>query len=84
MKKLSLIIATIIICNYCSFPKFPTIFPPSLTTYTYDPLIGVTSITDPRGETIYYHYDNFNRLEYVKDAQGKILSENEYHYKNQQ
>jgi YD repeat-containing protein len=53
-------------------------------TYTYDPLIGVTSITDPRGETIYYYYDGFNRLEYVKDAQGNILSKNEYHYKNQE
>lgn len=52
-----------------------------ITTYTYDPLIGITSITNPRGETIYYHYDNFNRLEYVKDAQGKILKKNEYHYK---
>jgi YD repeat-containing protein len=55
-----------------------------VTTYTYDPLIGVTSITDPRGETIYYHYDTFNRLKYVKDANGNILSENQYHYKNQQ
>ena len=54
-----------------------------VTTYTYDPLIGVTSITDPRGETIYYHYDNFNRLEYVKDAQGNILSKNKYRYKGQ-
>ncbi len=62
----------------------PNLSKSQITTYTYDPLIGVTSITDPRGETIYYHYDNFNRLEYVKDAQGKILSENEYHYKNQQ
>lgn len=54
-----------------------------VTTYTYDPLIGVTSITDPRGETIYYEYDDFNRLEYVKDAQRNILSKNDYHYKNQ-
>jgi YD repeat-containing protein len=53
-----------------------------ITTYTYDPLIGVTSITDPRGETIYYHYDDFNRLESVKDAQGYLLSKNKYNYKN--
>ena len=53
-----------------------------VTTYTYDPLIGVTSVTDPRGETVYYHYDNFNRLEFVKDAQGNILSKNQYNYKN--
>ena len=54
-----------------------------VTTYTYDPLIGVTSITDPRGETIYYEYDEFNRLKQVKDADGNILSENEYHYKRE-
>jgi YD repeat-containing protein len=53
-----------------------------VTTFTYDPLIGVTSITDPRGETIYYNYDNFNRLKFVKDAEGNILSKNEYNYKN--
>lgn len=53
-----------------------------ITTFTYDPLIGVTSITDSRGQVIYYHYDDFNRLEHVKDAQGNILSKNEYNYKN--
>ena len=59
-------------------------FPESqVTTYTYDPLIGVTSITDPRGATIYYEYDDFNRLKHVKDKDGHILSENDYHYKPQ-
>jgi hypothetical protein len=52
-----------------------------VTTYTYDPLIGVTSITDPKDYTVYYEYDDFNRLKQVKDADGKILSENEYNYK---
>ncbi|WP_299550661.1 RHS repeat domain-containing protein [Seonamhaeicola sp.] len=55
-----------------------------VTTYTYDPLIGVTSITDPKGYTTYYKYDDFNRLESVKDANGNILSQNQYHYKGQQ
>lgn len=53
-----------------------------VTTYTYDPLIGVTSITDPKGYTTFYNYDAFGRLKNVKDADGNILSENEYHYKN--
>lgn len=52
-----------------------------VTTYTYDPLIGVTSITDPKGYTVYYEYDTFNRLTQVKDAEGKIMSKNEYNYK---
>lgn len=52
-----------------------------VTTYTYDPLIGVTSITDPQGYTIYYQYDNFNRLRQVIDADGHIVGKNEYNYK---
>ena len=54
-----------------------------ITTYTYKPLIGLTSETDPKGYTIYYEYDDFNRLEYIRDAEGKILSKHEYHYKGQ-
>jgi len=54
-----------------------------VATYTYDPLIGITSVTDPKGYTMYYEYDNFNRLKHVKDASGNILSKSEYHYKSQ-
>ncbi|WP_298547121.1 RHS repeat domain-containing protein [uncultured Aquimarina sp.] len=53
-----------------------------MSYYTYDPLIGVTSMTDPRGYTMYYEYDGFNRLSVVRDEDGNILSENQYHYKN--
>jgi len=53
-----------------------------ITTYTYEPLVGMSTITDPKGYTIYYNYDAYGRLIAVKDAQGNILSENEYHYKN--
>jgi YD repeat-containing protein len=57
-------------------------FPDStVTTYTHDPLVGVTSITDPKGYITYYEYDDFNRLKQAKDASGKILSANEYNYK---
>jgi len=51
-----------------------------VTTYTYDPLIGVTSITDPSGQTIYYHYDTNNRLQYIKNIDGKVLEEYAYNY----
>jgi hypothetical protein len=53
-----------------------------ITTYTHYPLIGVRSITDAKGDTQTYHYLN-NRLEFVKDKNGNILSENEYHFINQ-
>lgn len=51
----------------------------NMTYYTYNPLIGVTSISDSNGETQYYEYDSQNRLKYIKDANGNILKENIYH-----
>jgi len=53
-----------------------------VTTYTYDPLIGITSMTDPKGYTTYYKYDPYGRLKHVKDNEGYILSANNYNYKN--
>ncbi|WP_157811699.1 hypothetical protein [Tenacibaculum sp. SZ-18] len=53
-----------------------------VTTFTYDPLVGVTSITDPRGEVMYYEYDEFNRLKFVKNTEEEILKEHTYNYKN--
>jgi len=52
-----------------------------VTTYTHIPLVGVSTITDPKGDKITYTYDEFNRLQFVKDKDGNILTENEYHYK---
>lgn len=53
-----------------------------ITSFTYDPLIGVTSITDSSGLTVYYNYDNYNRLESIKDFEGSIISAYRYNYKN--
>ena len=52
-----------------------------VTTYTYENLVGVKSITSPQGITTTYHYDDLNRLLEVRDHQGNILSKNEYNYK---
>jgi YD repeat-containing protein len=54
-----------------------------VTTYTYKPLVGMTSATDPKGETMYYEYDSFQRLKTVKDSQGNIIKQYDYHYQNQ-
>ncbi|GAA4778311.1 hypothetical protein GCM10023231_01070 [Olivibacter ginsenosidimutans] len=61
------------------------IYPESaqITTYTYDPLVGMTSSTDASGRTTYYEYDGFGRLQQVKDTQGKPISSYDYHYQNQ-
>lgn len=61
---------------------FRKIFPNyQITTYSYNPLIGVTSITPPSGIREYYIYDTANRLQSVKDINGKILKEYQYNYK---
>jgi hypothetical protein len=54
-----------------------------ITTYEYDVGVGIKKVTDPRGRNMTYFYDDFNRLEYVKDHEGNILSENEYKYATQ-
>lgn len=51
-----------------------------VTTYTYDPLIGVTSTTDPRGYTSYTEYDALYRLMQIRDADNNII--NKYYYNN--
>jgi YD repeat-containing protein len=52
-----------------------------VTTYTYDYDAGITSITDPIGDTSYYEYDNLHRLKKVVDAQGNVISEHDYNFK---
>jgi len=61
-----------------------------ITTYTYDPLIGVTSITPPSGLREIYLYDSANRLKEIRqmetDSSGNItyktVKEFKYNYKN--
>ncbi len=53
-----------------------------VSTYTYDPLIGVTTITPPSGIREVYKYDNANRLIEIKDVNGKLLKEFKYNYKH--
>jgi len=54
-----------------------------VTTYTYKPLIGITSMTDPRNYTIYYEYDEYNRLKEVRNQDTDIITDYKYHYKGQ-
>jgi len=53
-----------------------------VTTYTYKPLVGIASMTDPRGVITYYDYDVFGRLKTVKDNSSKNVEGYDYHYKN--
>lgn len=51
-----------------------------MTTYTYSPLIGVTSSTDAKNQTTYYEYDGLGRLQNIKDQNGNIVKNYDYHY----
>jgi len=53
-----------------------------ITTYTYKPLVGMLTMTDPRGVITYYEYDAFGRLITVKDNNSKSVEGYDYHYKN--
>ncbi|MXN91462.1 hypothetical protein GR160_09495 [Flavobacterium sp. Sd200] len=58
-----------------------------VTTYGYKPLVGVTNVTDPKGYSLYYTYDSFGRLQFVKekdpDDNFRTLSETKYHYREE-
>ncbi len=60
--------------------KLRTISGAFATTYTFAPLKGVTSQTDPAGKTTYYDYDLFNRLMLVRDQDNNIIKKFCYNY----
>ena len=51
-----------------------------VTSYTYKPLIGVNSVTDPDNRTNYYEFDDFGRLSLVRDQAYNILKKYCYNY----
>ena len=53
-----------------------------MTTYTYDPLVGITSKTDANNITTYYGYDGLNRLRLIKDQHRDIRQRYQYVYKS--
>jgi len=54
-----------------------------METYTHDPGVGVTSITDINNQTTYYEYDEFGHLVKVNDPNGDLIQEVEYNFTNQ-
>ncbi|SFN28249.1 YD repeat-containing protein [Chryseobacterium oleae] len=61
--------------------KDPVLKNYSVTTSTYDPLIGITNSISANGIKTTYLYDSANRLIKITDASGKTLSEYQYNYK---
>ncbi|HEU5291283.1 MAG TPA: hypothetical protein VFU05_11600 [Cyclobacteriaceae bacterium] len=52
-----------------------------MLTYTYEPLIGMTSQTDAAGLTSYYVYDAYGRLKQMKDDKGNVVKHINYNYR---
>lgn len=52
-----------------------------MTTYTYRPGVGITSVTDSNNVTMFYEYDAQNRLKSIKDNNRHIIKTFEYHNK---
>lgn len=53
-----------------------------MSTYTYDPSIGITSMTDAKNNTTYYEYDAMQRLLNIRDESRNIVKHLDYHYQN--
>jgi YD repeat-containing protein len=54
-----------------------------MTTYTYEPLIGMTSECDANNRITYYEYDAFGRLSVVRDQNRKVIKKTEYKHRLQ-
>jgi len=55
-----------------------------MSTYTHDPIYGMTSITDENNVISFFEYDTFGRLKLMKDKKGNILKYYKYHYNGEQ
>ena len=47
---------------------------------TFKLLVGVTSITDPRGIKTSYEYDSFGNLKNIRDLNNRLLQTIQVHY----
>lgn len=51
-----------------------------MKSYTYNPLTGISTLTDEKNNISYYEYDDFNRLKNIKDQEGNIIKNYLYHF----
>jgi hypothetical protein len=54
-----------------------------MTTFTYEPLVGITSQCDVEHNIVYYQYDEYQRLVLVRDQDKKIIKKICYNYTGQ-
>lgn len=54
-----------------------------METYSYTPLIGMSSLCDANNNLSFYEYDNFNRLSIIRDQNNNIIKKICYNYAGQ-
>jgi YD repeat-containing protein len=54
-----------------------------MVTYTYTPLLGMTSECDADNKITYYSYDALGRLKWIKDQDSNIIKTMQYHYQGE-
>jgi YD repeat-containing protein len=54
-----------------------------MSSYTYSPLVGMTTSADANGRISFYQYDGLGRLTAIKDQDGNIIKTIQYHYKGE-
>ena len=52
-----------------------------VTSYTYEPLRGVSTVCDNNNDVLYYEYDPFGRLICIRDTKFNIVKLYDYKYK---
>lgn len=53
-----------------------------VTTYSYNPYVGMVEMIDNKGECTTYDYDSFARLSAIKDHDGIVSTAFKYNYKH--
>src|SRR5690606_32808321 len=54
-----------------------------MTTYTFELLKGISSISGLQDQIIYYEYDEFNRLKFIRDEYKNIVKKICYNFNNE-
>ncbi|MBL7872609.1 MAG: hypothetical protein JNM78_13415 [Cyclobacteriaceae bacterium] len=53
-----------------------------MKSYVYEPGFGISAVINENGTILYYNYDTFGRLSYIKNDKGEIEKQYSYNYKN--
>ncbi len=54
-----------------------------MSSFTENPLVGLSSTSDVNGYKMSYQFDGFQRLKSLKDPQDYLLKDLNYHYANE-